>query len=102
MIRFEYEMVSDGLFQGDNHMRQRRVMLPGFGAPESKAFLTLFKSCAESVGIEVTQYALNTQRRCNFFPDEQQMGRPDQQFQGAISSARYPQLAVTCNLGCYR
>ncbi|KAJ8592655.1 cytochrome P450 [Rhizopogon salebrosus TDB-379] len=35
--------------EGDDHRRQRRVMLPGFGAPESKAFLPLFKGCAESM-----------------------------------------------------
>ncbi|KIJ66116.1 hypothetical protein HYDPIDRAFT_110276 [Hydnomerulius pinastri MD-312] len=35
--------------EGDVHKRQRRVMLPGFGGPESKAFLTLFKGCAESM-----------------------------------------------------
>ncbi|KAJ8584424.1 cytochrome P450 [Rhizopogon salebrosus TDB-379] len=35
--------------EGDNHKRHRRVMLPGFGAPESKAFLPLFKGCAESM-----------------------------------------------------
>ncbi|KAG1737832.1 cytochrome P450 [Suillus paluster] len=34
---------------GDDHKRHRRVMLPGFGAPESKAFLSLFKGCAESM-----------------------------------------------------
>ncbi|KAJ8585151.1 cytochrome P450, partial [Rhizopogon salebrosus TDB-379] len=34
---------------GDDHKRQRRVMLPGFGAPECKAFLPLFKGCAESM-----------------------------------------------------
>lgn len=35
--------------EGDNHKRHRRVMLPGFGGPESKAFLLLFKNCAESM-----------------------------------------------------
>ncbi|OJA21638.1 hypothetical protein AZE42_12192 [Rhizopogon vesiculosus] len=34
---------------GDIHKRQRRVMLPGFGGPESKAFFPLFKGCAESM-----------------------------------------------------
>ncbi|OAX34712.1 cytochrome P450 [Rhizopogon vinicolor AM-OR11-026] len=34
---------------GDDHKRHRKVMLPGFGAPESKAFLPLFKGCAESM-----------------------------------------------------
>ncbi|KAG2153139.1 cytochrome P450 [Suillus clintonianus] len=34
---------------GDDHKRHRKVMLPGFGGPESKAFLLLFKSCAESM-----------------------------------------------------
>lgn len=35
--------------EGDDHKRQRRVVLPGFGGPESKAFLLLFKNCAESL-----------------------------------------------------
>ena len=34
---------------GDDHKRQRKVLLPGFGGPESKAFLSVFKECAESV-----------------------------------------------------
>ncbi|KAH7883347.1 cytochrome P450 [Phlebopus sp. FC_14] len=37
---------------GDVHKRQRKVMLPGFGTPESKAFLTLFKHAAESLSTE--------------------------------------------------
>lgn len=47
-------------------------MLPGFGAPESKAFLTLFKRCAESVGTRILQDPLNAQRRRDP-TDEQQM-----------------------------
>ncbi|KIK40787.1 hypothetical protein CY34DRAFT_763985 [Suillus luteus UH-Slu-Lm8-n1] len=35
--------------EGDDHKRHRKVMLPGFGGPESKAFLSLFKNCAESM-----------------------------------------------------
>jgi cytochrome P450 len=35
--------------EGDDHKRQRKVILPGFGASESKAFLMLFKNCAESM-----------------------------------------------------
>lgn len=35
--------------EGDDHKRHRRVMLPGFGGPESKTFLLLFKNCAESM-----------------------------------------------------
>ncbi|KAG1856005.1 cytochrome P450 [Suillus subalutaceus] len=35
--------------EGDDHKRHRRIMLPGFGGPESKAFLLLFKNCAESM-----------------------------------------------------
>ncbi|KAF8141145.1 cytochrome P450 [Boletus edulis] len=34
---------------GDDHKRQRKVLLPGFGGPESKAFLSVFKGCAESM-----------------------------------------------------
>ncbi|TFK74528.1 cytochrome P450 [Pluteus cervinus] len=35
---------------GDIHRRQRKVMLPGFGAPESKAFVPIFRK----VGSELT------------------------------------------------
>ncbi|KAG2347348.1 cytochrome P450 [Suillus weaverae] len=35
--------------EGDDHKRHQRIMLPGFGAPASKAFLLLFKNCAESM-----------------------------------------------------
>ncbi|KNZ72214.1 Leukotriene-B4 omega-hydroxylase 3 [Termitomyces sp. J132] len=35
---------------GDIHKRQRKVMLPGFGAPESKAFIPIF----QKVGGELT------------------------------------------------
>src|SRR5882757_3921714 len=41
-------------------------MLPAFGGPESKAFFPLFKSCAESVGTEVTRYSLNTHEQRYF------------------------------------
>ena len=34
---------------GDDHKRQRKVLLPGFGTLESKAFLSIFKGCAASV-----------------------------------------------------
>ncbi|OAX39240.1 cytochrome P450 [Rhizopogon vinicolor AM-OR11-026] len=34
---------------GDDHKRHRKVMLPGFGAPESKAFLPIFQGCVESM-----------------------------------------------------
>lgn len=34
---------------GEDHKRQRKVLLPGFGGPESKAFLNIFKGTAESV-----------------------------------------------------
>ncbi|KAL9711697.1 hypothetical protein Ac2012v2_004769 [Leucoagaricus gongylophorus] len=35
---------------GETHRRQRKVMLPGFGGPESKAFLAIFRR----VGAELT------------------------------------------------
>ncbi|OAX37782.1 cytochrome P450 [Rhizopogon vinicolor AM-OR11-026] len=46
-----YLVNGEGLLwaDGDVHKRQRRVMLPGFGGPESKAFFPLFKGCAESM-----------------------------------------------------
>lgn len=34
---------------GDVHRRQRRVMLPGFGGPESRAFVPIFSQCAEKM-----------------------------------------------------
>ncbi|KAI0260715.1 cytochrome P450 [Gloeopeniophorella convolvens] len=32
--------------EGEDHYRQRRVLLPAFGAPESKAQLPIFRECA--------------------------------------------------------
>jgi cytochrome P450 len=58
-------MICYSLFEGDDHRRQRRVMLPGFGAPESKAFLPLFKGCAESVGAEFSEYLLDIHQQCD-------------------------------------
>ncbi|OAX37779.1 cytochrome P450 [Rhizopogon vinicolor AM-OR11-026] len=34
---------------GEDHKRHQKVMLPGFGAPECKAFFPLFKGCAETM-----------------------------------------------------
>ncbi|OAX38351.1 cytochrome P450 [Rhizopogon vinicolor AM-OR11-026] len=34
---------------GEDHKRHRKVLLPGFGGPESKALLPLFKGCVESM-----------------------------------------------------
>ncbi|OAX35971.1 cytochrome P450 [Rhizopogon vinicolor AM-OR11-026] len=34
---------------GEDHKRHRKVLSPGFGAPESKALLPLFQGCAESM-----------------------------------------------------
>ncbi len=34
---------------GDTHKRQRKVMLPAFGTPESKALLPVFRHYAEQV-----------------------------------------------------
>ncbi|KAG8220520.1 cytochrome P450 [Butyriboletus roseoflavus] len=34
---------------GEDHKRQRKIILPGFGVPESKAFLSTFKGCAEAM-----------------------------------------------------
>ncbi|KAG1737830.1 cytochrome P450 [Suillus paluster] len=48
---------------GDDHKRQRRVMLPGFGAPESKAFLSLFKGCAESMSNKWTDIISNSKEQ---------------------------------------
>ncbi|KAK0188354.1 cytochrome P450 [Armillaria mellea] len=48
---------------GDVHKRQRKIMLPGFGGPESKAFVPIFSQCAE--------------RMCNKWKDEIELS-PDQ------------------------
>ncbi|KAG9312334.1 cytochrome P450 [Chiua virens] len=34
---------------GEDHKRQRKILLPGFGGPESRAFLNIFKGCAEAI-----------------------------------------------------
>ncbi|KAK0482217.1 cytochrome P450 [Armillaria novae-zelandiae] len=34
---------------GDDHKRQRKVLLPGFGGPESKSFFPMFFACAEKM-----------------------------------------------------
>ncbi|KAK0489455.1 cytochrome P450 [Armillaria novae-zelandiae] len=34
---------------GDVHKRQRKIMLPGFGGPESKAFIPIFSQCADKM-----------------------------------------------------
>ncbi|KAI0800178.1 cytochrome P450 [Fomes fomentarius] len=38
--------------EGDVHKRQRKVMLPAFGAPESKALLPVFRHYAEQVTLK--------------------------------------------------
>ncbi|KAK0496199.1 cytochrome P450 [Armillaria luteobubalina] len=46
---------------GDDHKRYRKVMLPGFGGPESKSFFPTFFACAEKMSqkwkdsIEISQ-----------------------------------------------
>lgn len=37
---------------GDVHKRQRKVMLPAFGVPESKALLPVFRHYAEQVTLK--------------------------------------------------
>ncbi|KAF8557917.1 cytochrome P450 [Imleria badia] len=37
---------------GEDHRRQRSIMLPGFGPNECKAFLPIFEHCAESISIK--------------------------------------------------
>ncbi|EMD32991.1 hypothetical protein CERSUDRAFT_57694, partial [Gelatoporia subvermispora B] len=37
---------------GDGHRRQRRVMLPAFGAAEAKVLLPVFQGCAERLSIK--------------------------------------------------
>lgn len=41
--------ISDDRSTGEDHKRQRKILLPGFGVPESKAFLSVFRGCAEAV-----------------------------------------------------
>ncbi|KAG2043960.1 cytochrome P450 [Suillus americanus] len=47
--------------EGDDHRRHRRIMLPGFGGPETKAFLLLFKNCAESMSDKWTEIISNSE-----------------------------------------
>ncbi|KZT27436.1 cytochrome P450 [Neolentinus lepideus HHB14362 ss-1] len=35
--------------EGDDHKKQRRLMSPAFGVRETKAYLSIFKACAEKV-----------------------------------------------------
>ncbi|KAG0708519.1 cytochrome P450, partial [Suillus ampliporus] len=56
-----------GQMVGDNHKRHRRVMLPGFGGPESKAFLLLFKGCAQSMSNKWIDIISNSQERSVVF-----------------------------------
>ncbi|KAG6382154.1 cytochrome P450 [Boletus reticuloceps] len=37
---------------GEDHARQRSIMLPGFGSKECKAFLPIFKDCADSLSMK--------------------------------------------------
>ena len=37
---------------GEDHRRQRGILLPGFGPQESKAFMPVFLDCAESISIK--------------------------------------------------
>ena len=37
---------------GEDHKRQRAIMLPGFGLTESRAFLPIFRECAESISMK--------------------------------------------------
>lgn len=46
--------------EGDDHKRHRRVMLPGFGAAESRAFLSIFQNCAESMSNKWTEIISNS------------------------------------------
>ena len=39
---------------GENHYRQRRVLLPAFGPSESKAQIPVFRECAREVNLLVT------------------------------------------------
>ncbi|KIY46558.1 cytochrome P450 [Fistulina hepatica ATCC 64428] len=35
--------------EGDVHKRQRKVLLPGFGAPEARSYVPIFSSCASKM-----------------------------------------------------
>jgi cytochrome P450 len=53
IMRFSTMSCND-VMSGDDHKRHRKVLVPAFGAPESKAFLTIFARCAESVSSAVS------------------------------------------------
>ncbi|EGO00621.1 hypothetical protein SERLA73DRAFT_178475 [Serpula lacrymans var. lacrymans S7.3] len=45
---------------GDDHKRQRKVMLPGFGGPESKAFVSVFRGYASQLSAKWMDIVSNT------------------------------------------
>ncbi|KAJ8585147.1 cytochrome P450 [Rhizopogon salebrosus TDB-379] len=49
--------------EGEHHKRQRTVMQPGFGASECKAFLPLFKGCAESISNKWVDIINNSEKQ---------------------------------------
>ena len=50
---------------GEDHKRHRRILLPGFGGPETRAFLNVFKGCAESVSLYPRTHLVSAYLDCN-------------------------------------
>ncbi|OJA08988.1 hypothetical protein AZE42_09934 [Rhizopogon vesiculosus] len=48
---------------GDDHKRHRKVLSPGFGAPEAKALLPLFNGCAESMSNKWMEVITNSKEQ---------------------------------------
>lgn len=48
-IHLPHEHLAIFAVLGEDHKRQRKVMLPAFGTPESKALFPIFSRYAESV-----------------------------------------------------
>jgi hypothetical protein len=47
-MRFS-SMDRNDVVPGEDHKRQKRILLPGLGGPEAEASLPVFRGCAESV-----------------------------------------------------
>ncbi|THH31652.1 hypothetical protein EUX98_g2557 [Antrodiella citrinella] len=52
---------------GDVHKRQRKVMQPAFGAPESKALFPIFSRCAESISAKWRDQLLDSSGQVSVF-----------------------------------
>ncbi|THH16007.1 hypothetical protein EUX98_g9372 [Antrodiella citrinella] len=52
---------------GEIHKRQRKVMLPAFGTPETKALLPIFSKCAQSITAKWKDQLFDTSDQTNVY-----------------------------------